>query len=92
MGKAGQGPDDPKGLIHEAYRIDGIDDGECRSIFVDWALSISRDDPRPLIETLLARYADAPADHPMRLVLAEGLADGPPPRRRGGRAGRIGTS
>ena len=32
--------DDPKGLIREAYRIDGIGAGECRSIFMDWALSI----------------------------------------------------
>jgi hypothetical protein len=33
-------PLDPKGLIREAFRIDGITDAECRSIFVDWALSV----------------------------------------------------
>ena len=33
-------PLDPKGLIREAYRIDGITAGECRSIFLDWALSL----------------------------------------------------
>jgi hypothetical protein len=31
---------DPKGLIRESYRIEGITAGECRSIFVDWALSL----------------------------------------------------
>ena len=31
---------DPKGLVRESYRIDGITPGECRSIFVDWALSL----------------------------------------------------
>ena len=31
---------DPKGLIREAYRIEGITLGECRSIFLDWALSL----------------------------------------------------
>ena len=31
---------DPKGLIAEAYRIEGIGEGECRSIFLDWALSL----------------------------------------------------
>jgi hypothetical protein len=28
---------DPKGLVRESYRIEGITLGECRSIFVDWA-------------------------------------------------------
>ena len=31
---------DPKGLVRESYRIEGITPGECRSIFMDWALSI----------------------------------------------------
>mgnify|MGYP000087492773 CR=1 FL=1 len=30
---------DPKGLIEESYKIDGIVAPECRSIFLDWALS-----------------------------------------------------
>ena len=33
-------PNDHKGLIREAYRIDGITLPECRSIFLDWALSL----------------------------------------------------
>ena len=33
-------PDDPKGLIRESYRMEGIGSAECRSIFLDWALSL----------------------------------------------------
>lgn len=82
-------PADPKGLIREAFRIDGITEPECRSIFVDWALSVDADDPRALIGRLLDRHADAPPDHPMRVVLTEGLAAPARPRRRGGRAARV---
>lgn len=77
-------PADPKGLIREAFRIDGITEAECRSIFVDWALSVAEPDPRALIETLLERYADAPHDHPMQAVLREGMQAPPRARRRGG--------
>ena len=31
---------DPKGLVRESYNIEGITLGECRSIFMDWALSL----------------------------------------------------
>ncbi|NKX46008.1 hypothetical protein [Roseicyclus persicicus] len=82
-------PHDPKGLIREAFRIEGISPEECRSIFVDWALSLAAADPRPALGALLARHADAPAGHPMIAVLREGLADEPAPRRRGGRAARV---
>ena len=34
---------DPKALIRESYAIDGITIEECRSIFLDWALSIDVD-------------------------------------------------
>jgi hypothetical protein len=82
-------PDDPKGLIREAYRIDGITDAECRSILVDWALSLEAADPRPAIERLLARHCGGAEDHPMTLVLREGLTQAPSARRRGGRAARV---
>jgi hypothetical protein len=83
-------PHDPKGLIREAYRIEAITAEECRSIFVDWALSLSAADPRPSIATLLERHAEGRADHPMTVVLREGMHATPTPRRRGGRAGRVG--
>ena len=76
---------DPKGLIREAYRIDGITPAQCRSIFLDWALSLPAGlDTGPALKTLLARYrADAP-DHPMTEVLRGGLTVMVSPRRRGG--------
>lgn len=78
---------DPKGLIAEAFRIDGITYEECRSIFLDWALAVPVDaDSRALIETLLARH---PVEgHPMTRVLTEGLAAATAPKRRGGWKGR----
>lgn len=85
MAKDGQGPDDPKGLIAEAYRIDGITAAECRTIFLDWALSLSGN-LTPVIERLLTGRPD---DHPMTVVLREGLSVPKRSGRRGGRAARM---
>ncbi|MEO1680542.1 MAG: hypothetical protein AAFU80_20545 [Pseudomonadota bacterium] len=82
-------PDDPKGLIREAYRIDGITEGECRSIYLDWALSLAQDAPATAVSARLAdRYGSRAPDHPMTHVLAEGAAAAPTARRRGGWRGR----
>lgn len=80
---------DPRGLIRESYRIEGITEGECRSIFLDWALGVDQGTPE-LIGVLLAHYGDAAPDHPMTAVLRAGLKAAAQPRRRGGRKGRIG--
>ncbi|MGJ8603800.1 MAG: hypothetical protein ACSHXH_06695 [Marivita sp.] len=78
---------DPKGLIAEAYKIDGITYEECRSIFLDWALAVPVDaDSIALINVLLARHPVA--DHPMTQVLTEGLTAASAPKRRGGWKGR----
>lgn len=82
-------PADPRGLIREAYRIEGISASECRSVFVDWALSApsgqaGRDALRMLVET----YAEAAPDHPMSALLREGLSRHAEPRRRGGARAR----
>ena len=78
-------PLDPKDLIREAYQIEGITGGECRSIFLDWALSLpDGEDARPAIAALIARYAGAFGDHPMTEVLREGRQAAARPRRRGG--------
>ncbi len=83
-----QAQNDPKGLIRESYRIEGITLGECRSIFLDWALSLPLGtDTRGPIKALLVTY-DVP-DHPMTQVLTEGLAQVPEAKRRGGRAARL---
>ena len=83
---------DPKGLVRESYRIDGITLGECRSIFMDWALSVplSIDTPDAL-RSLIAHYGPDNADHPMTSVLTEALVAPQTPRRRGGRIGRVGA-
>lgn len=87
-----QDPDDPKGLIREAYRIDGIGEAECRSILIDWALSLPTD--RNYAETAARLAASGrPADHPMTaLLIAAGTTPGGTGRRRGGRAGRFGDA
>ena len=74
---------DPKGLIREAYRIEGIGIEECRSIFLDWALS-QDDDAREAVAGLIARYRPAHPEHPMTKVLEEGAQQAVAPRRRGG--------
>lgn len=82
---------DPKGLIREAYRIEGITDKECRTIFLDWALSTG--DPKnsaPLIRALLEIYGQD--GHPMTAVLKEGLSATAEPARRGGWRGRRGAT
>lgn len=76
---------DHKGLIRESYRIDGITEAECRSIFLDWALSLPDDgDAEASRQILLAIYAPKHPDHPMTHVLREGLGVSETPRRRGG--------
>ena len=81
-------PDDPKGLIREAYRIEGISEPECRSIFMDWALSSqSAEDARPVIAELLAPLRCGHAGSPDVEGPARGArcaSKGPPPRRSGG--------
>ncbi|WP_226780796.1 hypothetical protein [Oceaniglobus trochenteri] len=81
---------DPKGLIRESYRIDGIRPEECRSIFLDWALSLAEGvETKTAIAGLLQQYEAANPDHPMNQVLRDGLAAAKATGRRGGRAGRV---
>lgn len=76
---------DPKGLIFEAFEIEGITKEECRTIFLDWALSLPMDqDTHRALKALLVQYGEMKEDHPMREVMSEGLAGMVTPRRRGG--------
>lgn len=89
MIERGGHPDDPRDLIFESYRIDGIRIEECRSIFLDWAMGLPAGrQPRDAIVGLLARYQAANPDHPMTRVMINGLGTAEHPRRRGGSAGR----
>lgn len=76
---------DPKGLIHDSYRINGITPQECRSIFLDWALSLpAGTDTAHALRLLLDRHGASAPEHPMTHVLREGLETPANPRRRGG--------
>ena len=81
---------DPKGLIADAFAIEGITAEECRSIFLDWALSLPGEGGTgPALKVLTERFAPANPGHPMTAILREGLAGGADaPRRRGGRQAR----
>lgn len=80
---------DPKGLIYESYRIDGIGEPECRSIFLDWAISVpDGEDSRDMIRQLLVRYGNDNSDHPMTGVLKAALGPQTGGVRRGGARGR----
>lgn len=85
-------PDDPKGLIREAYNIDGISDAECRSILIDWALSLPAGAGQTSAAARLLLRKGQPG-HPMTALLAaaaDPAADpATAPARRGGRAGRF---
>lgn len=82
---------DPKGLIREAFRIEGIGAPECRSIFLDWALGVPANrETRQEVEKLVAHYGGRyPAQHPMLETLQSALSEAPTPTRRGGRRGRM---
>lgn len=83
---------DPKGLIQEAYRIDGIDVADCRTIFLDWALSIPEGmEPALALRCLFEEFCVDWPDHPMTGIIQEGLA-ATPLRRRRGRADRRGAA
>jgi hypothetical protein len=83
-------PDDPKGLMREAYLIEGITAPECRSIFLDWALSLPAGSvDADAIRSVLSRYSVEFPDHPMTATLQEGLGQPHAARRRGGRASRV---
>lgn len=76
---------DPKGLIRESYRIEGIGPAECRTIFLDWALAMPPEiDTKTTIDALLDIYQPANPDHPMTEVLQQGLVKMVGAGRRGG--------
>ena len=76
---------DPKALIREAYRIEGITASQCRSIFLDWALSLPESmNTQGSLSVLLERHGEEAPDHPMTDVLRSGQEEMSKPKRRGG--------
>lgn len=80
---------DPRNLIREAYRIDGVTLADCRSIFLDWALGLKDgQDAQQAAQALMDYYTDQPSGHPMTEVLNEAVIGKARARRRGGASGR----
>ena len=73
---------DPRGLIWESYRIEGITAAECRMIFLDWAMSSPTGDMKTMLGELMTRYGSVAPDHPMTGLIAQGLARAGKPMRR----------
>ncbi|MEM6358330.1 MAG: hypothetical protein AAF844_21940 [Pseudomonadota bacterium] len=74
MTKPGSHPLDPRGLISEAYRIEGITAEDCRSIFFDWAMGLAPGiDPGEAAAVLKAHHGEHSADHPMTRLLDEAM-------------------
>lgn len=83
---------DQRGLIQESYRIDGIELPECKSIFLDWAISVPVDvDSLEWVRRLLDKHGAQNPGHPMTQVLTEALNAPSPTRRRGGAKARRGS-
>ncbi len=82
---------DLRGMIYEAYRIEGVSLEECRMIFLDWAMNTPQGDMKTYLHVLLAEYETKnPADHPMTLVIKDGLkTSSSAGKRRGGRVARV---
>ena len=80
---------DPKGLIQDSYLIEGISAPECRSIFLDWAISAPEGQvPEEAIRALLERHRASNPDHPMTAVLDAALVPSSRTGRRGGARAR----
>ncbi|MGF1445162.1 MAG: hypothetical protein ACFBRM_03065 [Pikeienuella sp.] len=88
MARKSAHPDDPRALIAEAYRIEGLMEADARAIFFDWALALPEGvEPGPAAARLIEAYA-VPADHPMTELLRAAIAGRPAGTtaiRRGGR-------
>ncbi len=88
----GKHPCDPRDLIHDAYRIEGIAVEECRAIFFDWAIGLGSEvDPMLAAKTLHTDLAAENPDHPMTALLAEAShGSSQRPGRKGRRRSRYG--
>ncbi len=75
--------EDPRGLIAESYFIDEIDEATARSIFLDWAMNDSGQDPLERIQTLYNRHGLVAPEHPMSQILLAGLKNPERSKRRG---------
>ena len=81
-------PYDPKELIADAYRIAGINAPDCRTIFLEWAMSAPQTGTEA-ITALIARHGTENPGHPMTGILQDALVQQTAPTsRKGGRSAR----
>ena len=82
--------EDPRGLLYEAYQIDGITLADCKTIFIDWALGLDYNiDQIKAVISALEEYEEDNPIHPMTKVLREGVViQGKSRKRLGGRSAR----
>ena len=82
--------EDPRGLLYEAYQIDGITLADCKTIFLDWALGLDYNiDQIKAVTSALKEYEEDNPKHPMTTVLRDGIVpEGTPRKRLGGRNAR----
>ena len=82
--------EDPRGLLYEAYQIDGISLADCKTIFLDWALGLDYNiDQIKAVSSALKEYEDDNPKHPMTTVLRDGIElQGKSRKRLGGRNAR----
>jgi hypothetical protein len=81
---------DPRGMIYEAYRIEGVSIEECRMIFLDWAMGTPQGSMKAYLTELLDEYQSNNPIHPMTEVIMDGLKTSKNPgKRRGGRNARV---
>ena len=65
-------PLDKRGLIGEAFNMEGVSEAQCRSIFFDWALGLPDNEDMPACAAKLhALHSAEFPDHPMTKVLLE---------------------
>ncbi len=73
---------DPRNLISESFKIHGISDEECRSIFFGWVLDSTNFDLNDALKILYEKYSIIYPKHPMTKVLLEGLSKNNNKRKR----------
>ena len=82
--------EDPRGLLYEAYQIDGSTLADSKTIFLDRALGLDYNiDQIKAVTSALEEYEKDNPKHPMTTVLRDGIVpEGTPRKRLGGRNAR----
>lgn len=85
MARPGSHPDDPRALVAEAYRIEGLTVEDARSIFFDWALGLPAGSDAAAAARRLLEHHQGPEEHPMTGLLRDATRGPIGGGRRGGR-------